>query len=153
MPIRILLHFVFLYVAFGSLSAREPYRTRCERKFDPSKQTEVQRQVRAYMDTVVFPRVSLSHVSFPDAIEWVQHHIAESAPASTPAEGRGISTFLKQRPGAREFFSVSLRSATLPQVLDAICKQHHYVWCVEPMILSITPRKQKFPIVRPRPSA
>ncbi len=95
------------------------------------------------MDTIVFARVSLSHVSLSDAIGWIHDHIAESAPASTPENGRDIGMTLGRQPDAQEFVSVSLRSATLPQVLDAICKQHDYVWCVEPMTLSITPQKAK----------
>lgn len=150
---KLFLLVVLCCVALDSLSAREPYHTRYECKFAPGKQTEVQRQVRAYMDTIIFPEVSMSRASFPEVIEWIRYHVSQYAPASVPADRRGISIFLKQRPGVRELFSVSLRSATLPQVLDAICKQHHYIWCVEPMILSITPREQKPPVIRPRPSA
>ena len=149
---KTLLHLVLCFVALGSLSAREPYRTRCEREFNPGQQTDVQRQVRAYMDVVVYPRVSLSHVPFSDAVSWVQDRIRSHAQVSDPADRCGISIFLKRRQGVREFVSVSLRSATLPQVLDAICKEHHYVWCVTPMILSITPG-EKPPLIRPRPSA
>ena len=150
---KTLFYLVLCFVAVGSLSARAPYPTRCERVFNPRKQTAVQLQVRAYMDTVVFPRVSLSHVPFSDAVSWVQQHISEHAPSSVPVDRRGIGIFLKQRQGVREFVSISLRTATLPQVFDAICKPHQYVWSVEPMALSVTPREQKPPVIRPRPSA
>ena len=123
-------------------SAGEPYHTHCERKIDASKQTELQRDVRSYMDSVVFPEVSLSGVPFQDAVEWVQKRISEHAPASVPADRSGISITLVPRQTVREPVTISLRSATLPQILDAICAQHHYVWCVEPSALSIIPRER-----------
>ena len=124
---KTLLHFISCFAVLGSLSAREPYHTHYERKFNASKQTKLQRHVRAYMDTVIFPRVLLSHVPLAEAVNWVMDHVSEYASASTSENRRGIGITLRPRQGVQEFVSVSLQSATLPQVLDAVCKQHHYV--------------------------
>ena len=136
------LHVVAVFTV-AIATAGEPYRTTRERtaKLSGEQQARV-RRVRTYMDLVMFPKVSLSGVSFREAVEWVTHNTSRHAPDSVPAERRGISTVSKFREGKPELVNVSLQSATLPQVLDAICAQHDYVWCIESYALSIVPREQ-----------
>ena len=95
------------------------------------------------MDSIVFPKVSLSGVCFMDAINWVQQQSREHTPASVLADTGSIGMTIVLRQGVKETFDVSLRAATLPQVLDAICAQHDYVWCLEPYALTIIPKSAR----------
>lgn len=138
---KCLLSLLLLFAAPGFTLAGEAYQTRCEWKRDPSKQTEIVRQVRASMDSIVFPEVSLSGVPFQDAISQVQQHIREHTPPSILEDQGSIGITLVARQDVKEPVDVLLRAATLPQILDAICARYNYVWCVDSFALLITTRE------------
>jgi hypothetical protein len=50
-----------------------------------------------------------------------------------------MSTILKRREESPPTITLSLRAASLPQILDAICSQVNYVWAVETYGVTIVP--------------
>jgi hypothetical protein len=144
---KTLFHVASLVVVFAGTASAEPYISTNERLSDAPRESSEQwariRRVRAYMDSIVFPEVALSNVPIRDAVAWVTRHTPEHAKASVPVDRRGISTVARNREPERERVTVSLHSATLPQVLDAICAQHNYVWRVDPFALTIDPEERK----------
>lgn len=146
MSLRTFLQLVAISSALAAMHAGEPYRTTRERTV---KKTSLSlddharlRRVRSIMDTVVFPKVSLLGVSFREAVHWVTIETPRHVPGAVPSDQRGFSTVVRFRESAAEMVNISLQSATLPQVLDAICSQHDYVWCLESRAISIVPREK-----------
>jgi hypothetical protein len=70
------------------------------------------------MDATVFPVVSFRDTPIGEVIGWVGHRNADHSPSRL-----GMGTVLKRREEPQPTITLSLRAATLPQVLDAICSQ------------------------------
>lgn len=125
--------------------AAEPYHPACEHKLDssriPAEDRARARAMRAQMDTIIFPNVNLTDISVPDAIKMVAQNAPRFTPKSVPQDRRTLSVVASYRKNVDEFVSVTLHSATLPEVLDAICAPHNYVWSMDAYSLTITARE------------
>lgn len=138
--------FVITIIATGGT----PYHTKHEIKLPPGQSTPDVDRIRAYMDTVRFPALTLKDVTLREAIDQVQKDIPRYAPPAVPADRRGMSMVLRFREGQEDVrITVSTKPATLPEVLDAICAPHDYVWRVDNFALNIWPREGTGRIVVP----
>ena len=86
------------------------------------------------MAVTVFPTVSFRSTPLREVIDWLSPRIGSHSPSSM-----GMSTVLKLREEPSPSVTLSLRAATLPQILDAVCSQTGYAWAVESYALSIVP--------------
>jgi hypothetical protein len=86
------------------------------------------------MDATVFPVVSFRDTPIQEVIDWVAHRSADHSPRRLP-----MGTVLKRREEPQPTITLSLRAATLPRILDAICSQVGYAWGVETYGLAIVP--------------
>ncbi len=130
-------------VAFTFAAAGEPdpaSRERSSALIDDAsaKAQERAREIRSSMDKVIIPEVTLSGVPFGEAIARISAQVTEHASPSLPGR-RGMTIALQLRSEAPDPVTVSLRSAALPKVLDTICAEHNYVWCVESYAIRIVP--------------
>lgn len=132
-----------LVIAATVSLAAEPYRTTHELVAETSKLSDEEktrlRKARALLDSIVFPEVSLSDVTYREAIDWISLNARKHMPGA--GEGRGIGMVFRARGGEDERMTIKLRAASLPQVLDAICAPHDYLWSVESFAIGIVPRE------------
>lgn len=136
---------LFLLMASGLAlaAAGEPYQATRERASvlldgASTKAQERAREIRSSMNLVVLSEVKLSGVPLAEAMKRISAQVKEETPPNLPGR-RGMTIALQLRSEAPDLVTVDLRLASLPQVLDAICAQHHYVWSVEPYAIRVVP--------------
>jgi hypothetical protein len=143
---RSLLRALLLCICAIAALCAEPYHPTCERKANalriPAEDRARARAVRAQLDVIVFPNVTLTEISVPDAVKMVAQNAQRFTPKSVPQDRRTLSFVGSYRKNAEEIVTVNLHTATLPQVLDAICAPHDYVWSVDAYSLTISPREE-----------
>jgi hypothetical protein len=93
--------------------------------------------IRAWMDKIIYPHVYFREATAAEAVSWVHQKIKSLSP-----DGRGLSmVFQDAVPPVTTKVNLNIQNATLPEVLDLICRQIDYVWGVEPYSIDLIPRE------------
>ena len=97
--------------------------------------------IRAKLDQIIFPHVEFKAATAAEAINW-----AKQTSKSVSPDGMAISFVIKCSASAPDIsqiqISLDIRDASLPQVLDAICRQIDYVWGVDTYAIVLLPREE-----------